>query len=81
MSRIEKMFEKITNSPDNTYWRELQTLAEYYGCTIKNGRRHKIVYHELRPRPLTISVHNGKVKTVYVKEIVKLIEAIHEEEE
>ncbi|UJL45613.1 type II toxin-antitoxin system HicA family toxin [Virgibacillus sp. NKC19-16] len=80
MSRIEKKFEKIIRSPDNTDWRELETLIKYYGCQVKEGRSHKIVFHKIRNRPLTISVHGGKVKTVYVKEIIKLIEEIREED-
>lgn len=81
MSRIEKMFEKIIRSPDNTSWRELETLLEYYDCKVKNRAKHKMVFHKLRMRPITVSVHSGKVKTIYVKEIIKLIESIQEEDE
>lgn len=81
MPKIEKMFEKVVRSPNNTNWRELVTLIEYYGCKVKQGSKHVLVYHDLRPRPITVSVHNGKVKTVYVKEIIKLIKEIQEEDQ
>lgn len=81
MSRIEKMFEKIINSPNNTVWRELETLLINFGCIVRNGSKHVLVFHELRPRPLAISVHNGKVKTVYVKKIIELLKEIQEDDE
>lgn len=80
MSRIEKMFSKITRSPNNTSWHDLKTLAEYYGCEVEDGAKHKKVYHPSLDRPQTVSVHNNRVKTIYVKEIIKLIKDILEEE-
>lgn len=78
MARIVKMFEKVIRSPNNTLWRELETLLKHYGCKVEDGAKHKLVFHELRPRPITVSVHSGKVKTIYVKEIIKLIKEIQE---
>lgn len=59
MPKIEKMFEKVVRSPNNTNWRELVTLIEYYGCKVKQGSKHVLVYHDLRPRPITVSVHKS----------------------
>ncbi|MED3647117.1 hypothetical protein P4475_09960 [Halalkalibacterium halodurans] len=56
MSRIENDFAKIISSPNNTKWRELKNVAEAYGCKAKPGAKHWKLYHELRPRPLTIPV-------------------------
>ncbi|MEC2287305.1 hypothetical protein [Bacillus velezensis] len=80
MSRIEKMFEKITRSPNNTNWHELKTTAEYYGCEVEDGAKHKKVFHSSLDRPITVPVHNNKVKTYYVKKVASLIEDILEEE-
>ncbi|WP_342467480.1 hypothetical protein [Bacillus sp. FSL W8-0629] len=80
MSRIEKMFSKITRSPANTNWHELKTLAEYYGCEVEDGANHKKIYHPSLKRPQTVPVHNNRVKTIYVKKLIKLIKDILEEE-
>ncbi|MCP1534154.1 type II toxin-antitoxin system HicA family toxin [Bacillus velezensis] len=76
MVRIEKAFDRITRSPQNTNWHELKTVLENFGCRVEDGAKHKKVYHDLRPRPLTISVHNNKVKTVYVKKLIELVKEI-----
>lgn len=81
MSKIQKRFERIMQSPNNTNWDDLCTILQHYGCTIKNGAKHKLVSHPSIMRPLAISVHNNKVKTIYVKKIIALVEQIIEEDE
>lgn len=81
MSRIMKMFEKVKRSPNNANWKELETLLLYYGFTIRQ-KKHMVVHHKKIPTiVLTIPVHNNKVKPIYVKEIIKALQEVIEEDE
>ncbi|WP_042424544.1 hypothetical protein [Geomicrobium sp. JCM 19039] len=81
MSKIEKEFKKIVNSPNNTDFKALRRVAERYGCIFKHGGSHwKMIYPPTGETQM-ISVHGGKVKTVYVKKVIRLIEEIIEEDD
>ncbi|NLW56319.1 MAG: type II toxin-antitoxin system HicA family toxin [Firmicutes bacterium] len=82
MSRIQKRFERILNNPTDQKWKELLPILKYFGlvCEPPSTGSHWVVYHPKDPTILTIPVHNNRVKKVYVKKIIKLIQNTMEEE-
>lgn len=82
MSRIQKRFEKILNNPTEIKWNKLIPVLEYYGlvCEPPSGGSHWTVYHPDFSRNITVPIHNNRVKKIYVKKIMILIQDISEED-
>ncbi|MFC0188245.1 type II toxin-antitoxin system HicA family toxin [Fictibacillus aquaticus] len=83
MSRIRKRFEKIMNNPKDVKWDLFVTVIEHYGITVDNpsGGSHFIVYSDDDDEMIPVPVHNNRIKTVYAKKIIALIEKLNSEEE
>jgi predicted RNA binding protein YcfA (HicA-like mRNA interferase family) len=85
LSKIWKRFQRLLNNPNGVKWDELRTIAEHYGLTVKPPRKgsHYKVYYENDTENImeTIPVHNNRVKPVYVKKIISLIEQNISEED
>jgi len=81
VAKVRKRFQRIINNPVGVKWDELKTVLEHYGCIVKKGSKHWIVFHSLSNRNITVSVHDGRVKIVYVKELIDLLEEVLEEDE
>ncbi len=82
MSRIRKRLLRLINNPVGVRWSEIYTILKYYGCIIEESSgSHKVVYHPKSDINVTVSVHNNKVKVIYVKKCIELLEEVTEEEE
>ncbi|MHB1167255.1 MAG: type II toxin-antitoxin system HicA family toxin [Carboxydocellales bacterium] len=81
MSRIRKRFERLLNNPKESKWDELRTILEFFGlvCEPPDGGSHWTVFHPDLEDNVTVPVHNNRVKVVYVKKLIKLIEDREEE--
>ena len=73
MSKKDKLLELLKNSPNNATFGDIRKLLELEGFDLDRitgshhiFKRNKIV--------LVIPVHNNRVKSVYVKRVVELIE-------
>jgi len=82
VSQVRKRFEKILNNPIDIKWNELLPVLEYYGlvCESPNGGSHWAVYHPNFPRNITVPVHKNRVKKIYVKKLMLLIQDTSEED-
>lgn len=83
MSKVRKRFERILNNPKDAKWDELKTIAEYFGLVCESPDRdsHWVVYHPHFEPNISVPVHNNRVKVVYVKRILQLIEMAEGEED
>ncbi|RAK17368.1 HicA-like toxin of HicAB toxin-antitoxin system [Anoxybacillus vitaminiphilus] len=85
MSKIRKRFERILINPNDIKWDELRTIAEHYGLTVKppsRGSHYKVYYeNDTENTMVTVPVHHNRVKPVYVKRIISLIEQNTSEED
>jgi predicted RNA binding protein YcfA (HicA-like mRNA interferase family) len=83
VSRILKKLKRILNNPIDVKWNEILPILRYFSfvCEPPKKGSHWVVYHPNNNTNLTIPVHNNRVKKVCVKEILKLIQEIKEEEE
>jgi predicted RNA binding protein YcfA (HicA-like mRNA interferase family) len=73
MSKREKLLELLKNSPNNVTFGGIRKLLELEGFDLDRitGSHHIFKREEI---VLVIPVHNNRVKSVYVKRVVELIE-------
>ncbi|ELS32268.1 MULTISPECIES: type II toxin-antitoxin system HicA family toxin [Pseudanabaena] len=73
MGKKEKLLELLRNSPNNVTFGDIRKLLELEGFDLDRitGSHHIFKRDEI---VLVIPVHNNRVKSVYVKRVVELIE-------
>ena len=73
MGKKEKLLELLKNSPNNVTFGDIRKLLELEGFDLDRitGSHHIFKRDEI---VLVIPVHNNRVKSVYVKRVVELIE-------
>jgi len=73
MSKKEKLLELLKNSPNNVTFGDIRKFLELEGFDLDRitGSHHIFKRNEI---VLVIPVHNNRVKSVYVKRVVELIE-------
>jgi len=73
MSRNNKLFQKIKNNPNNVTFSEIRSLLEEQGFELKriSGSHHIFNKDDIT---FVIPVHNKRVKSVYTKRVIDLIE-------
>ncbi|MEY3302891.1 MAG: type II toxin-antitoxin system HicA family toxin [Pseudanabaena sp.] len=73
MSKKDKLLELLKNSPNNVTFGDIRKLLELEGFDLDRitGSHHIFKKEEI---VLVIPVHNNRVKSVYVKRVVELIE-------
>ena len=80
MSKREKLIEQLTNSPHNATFADIRKLLEYEGFYLDRitGNHHIFKYAETT---FVVPLHNNKVKAIFVRKILELIELADFEEE
>lgn len=73
MTKREKLFDKISNNPKDVSFSDIRKLLEQEEFTLE---RVTGSHHVFKKDSVTfvIPVHNNKVKTIYVKRVIELIE-------
>lgn len=73
MSKKDKLLELLKSSPNNVTFSDIRKLLELEGFDLDRitGSHHIFKRDEI---VLVIPVHNNRVKSVYVKRVVELIE-------
>lgn len=76
MSKREKLRERLKNNPNNVTFSEIRKLLEQEGFALDRitGSHHIFVKDEIT---FVVPVHNNKVKTIYVRRVIELIEQIN----
>ncbi|WP_103669077.1 type II toxin-antitoxin system HicA family toxin [Pseudanabaena sp. BC1403] len=73
MSKKDKLLELLKNSPNNVTFGDIRKLLELESFDLDRitGSHHIFKRDEI---VLVIPVHNNRVKAIYVKRVVELIE-------
>jgi predicted RNA binding protein YcfA (HicA-like mRNA interferase family) len=73
MSKKEKLFNLLKNSPNNVTFENIRKLLELEGFILEriSGSHHIFKKSEII---FVVPVHGNRVKSVYVKRIVEIIE-------
>ncbi len=73
MSKREKLRDRLKNNPKNATFSDIQTLLEQEGFVLDRitGSHHIFTKNGVT---FVIPVHHNKVKTIYVKRVIELIE-------
>ena len=82
MSKIETRLKRFYMKPvpNNITMRDVNVLAMYFGCIIRNGGKHGVkVVHIPSGTVIPIPIHGKYIKEAYVKELKKLFDMLKEE--
>jgi len=73
MSKRKKLRERLKNNPNNVNFSDIRKLLEQEGFVLDRvtGSHHIFTKDETI---FVVPVHNNKVKTIYVKRVIELIE-------
>jgi predicted RNA binding protein YcfA (HicA-like mRNA interferase family) len=73
MSKQEKLRARLKNNPNNATFPDIRKLLGQIGFVLDRitGSHHIFVKDEIT---FVIPVHKNKVKTIYVKRVIELIE-------
>ncbi|MEO8231031.1 MAG: type II toxin-antitoxin system HicA family toxin [Ignavibacteriota bacterium] len=73
MTKKDKLFERIKNNPRNVRFSDLRSLLKEENFFLERitGSHHIFKRNDYI---FVIPVHNDRVKTVYVKKVIELIE-------
>jgi hypothetical protein len=75
MSKIEKLFERVRNNPQNVRFDEMCKLAEVYGFKYKGGKgSHKAYSKKGIVDILNFQNVHGRAKPYQVKQFLKIVE-------
>lgn len=82
MSKIRKRFERLLQNPKDIKWDELLPILRFFDIKFEepDGSSHWIVYHDDSDVNLSIPVHNNRVKPIYIKRLIAMIEEIKEDD-
>ena len=74
MGKREKLLESLKQSPNNVTFAQIRRLLEQEGFTLERitGSHHVF---KREATIFVVPVHRNKVKAVYVKRIVEIIES------
>ncbi|WP_309736688.1 type II toxin-antitoxin system HicA family toxin [Chamaesiphon sp. OTE_75_metabat_556] len=74
MGKREKIIDRLTNSPQNATFADIRNLLEYEGFYLDRvtGSHHIFKYAETT---FVVPVHNNRVKAIYVRKALELIES------
>jgi predicted RNA binding protein YcfA (HicA-like mRNA interferase family) len=83
MTKREKRLKKIRNNPKNVRFKELEALLVDFDFEYERASgSHRLFTREIGGESVSISVPYKKVvKETYVKDVLKLIDQIVEDEE
>lgn len=75
-SKAEKLLEGMRRSSANWKRRDLETLLIAYGFELRHGGNHDTFKHVEYPELRIVLPRHGKIKNVYIKKAVKLIDKL-----
>jgi predicted RNA binding protein YcfA (HicA-like mRNA interferase family) len=78
MTKREKLRQRLKNNPKNATFSDIRKLLEQEGFELNRitGSHHVFTKGEIT---FVVPVHNNKVKTVYVKRVIELIEQVDQQ--
>lgn len=81
MSKLEKALERFYRKPipNDITFREVEMLAEHFGCRVISGGKHMRIVHAASGTVIPIPRHGNTVKEAYIKQIKTLFDEIETE--
>jgi hypothetical protein len=75
MSKIEKLFDKVRNSPRNVRFDEICKLSEAFGFKYKGSKGSHTVYSKKGiPEIVNFQNVNGMAKPYQVRQFLRIVE-------
>ncbi|MCL4253243.1 MAG: type II toxin-antitoxin system HicA family toxin [Anaerolineae bacterium] len=79
MTKKEKLLRRLRNNPTDVSFQDLETLLFRFGFQFirANGSHHLYEYEQKDIwRQVIIPVHGRKIKSVYVKKVIEIIDEL-----
>ena len=79
MTKKEKLLRRLRNNPTDVSFQDLETLLFRFGFRFirANGSHHLYEYEQDDIwRQVIIPVHGRKIKSVYVKKVIEIIDEL-----
>ena len=74
MTKKEKRFEDLKNLKADAPFQLVKSVLEEDGYELTASKGSHFRFKKANKPSISIPVHNGKVKKIYIKEILKLIQ-------
>ena len=74
MGKEEKLYRKAKNSPNNTSFDDICSLAECVGCEYRNTKGSHKTYDRPDGKLMNFQSVNGKAKPYQVRQLLEYIE-------
>ncbi|HWR59226.1 MAG TPA: type II toxin-antitoxin system HicA family toxin [Thermodesulfovibrionales bacterium] len=75
MGRLKKLFDRVSNNPNDVRFNDMRKLAEAFGFIHRGGKGSHEVYNQKGVEEIVNFQNvNGKVKPYQVKQFLKLIQ-------
>ncbi|GIK65004.1 MAG: hypothetical protein BroJett018_27980 [Chloroflexota bacterium] len=81
MSKREKLRRKLRNNPKDATIQEVETLLSRFGFKLEriSGSHHVFRFsddEQIQVRSISVPLHGRKVKTVYVQQVIELLDEL-----
>ncbi len=73
MTSHEKRIRKLINNPQDVSIQELQTVLANFGWSLIRTKGSHFIFKDLNGRIYSVPVHNSKIKSHYIKDILKIL--------
>lgn len=73
MSQLEKLIEKMRHAKADVRFNDLEKILTHAGYEAVRRKGSHVHFRKPDAPSFTIPVHNGKVKIVYVKDLLDLL--------
>lgn len=83
MSKREKLRRKLRNNPKDATMQEVETLLSRFGFKLEriSGSHHVFRFSDdEQTQSISVPLHGRKVKTVYVRQVIELLDELFPEE-
>lgn len=84
MSKRDKLRQKLRNNPTQAKMQDVETLLVRFGFMLAriSGSHHIYEYEENDiSRQIVVPLHGRKVKKVYVKKVIEMLDELFPEDE
>ena len=78
MNRIEKLLEKVINSPNNSRTDDVRTILSNYGFSFQRRKKNDVYWHNEYPDLRIIIPRRNQAEFWTIKDLEKLIKEINQ---
>lgn len=74
MTKLDKLFDKILQSPKEMRYEELERVLTNLGYILRPGKGSHMVFHHKKYHEITVP-HRSPVKRVYIEQVKEVLKS------